>query len=99
MLAIVLPDQLAILVDAIGIVDVASDQEAQNVRLRGLEHSPELTIAEHAIADEADLADRRLLAFGDRVDEVDAVVAAVDDLGRHADVVAAVLTVGFEDAA
>ena len=39
------------------------------------------------------------LPFGDLKDEIDAIVAAVDDLGHHADIVAPHMPIGFDDAA
>ena len=51
------------------------------------------------IADEIDLPHRGLLALRHLIDEVDAIVAAVDDLGHHADIVAPGMAVGFDDAA
>ena len=96
--AIVEPDLLAVLVDAVGIVDVAAGEEAQHRAGRGLDDGVELAVAEGVIADEVDLPHRRLLALGDGEDEIDAVVAAVDDLRHHADIVAPDAPVGFDDA-
>ena len=65
----------------------------------GLDDGAELPVAEGLVADEVDLPHRGLGAFGHVIDEVDAVVAAVDDLGHDADIVAAGMAVGFHDAA
>src|SRR6201999_2951115 len=52
--AIILPDQLAIIVDPVRIVDVAAGQEAQYRGLRCLDHGLELAVAEDMIAGEID---------------------------------------------
>ena len=97
--AVVEPQQLAVAVDAIGIVDVVAGQEAQDRGRGGLDHRAELAVAKGLVADEVDLLHRGLGALGHDIDEVDAVVAAVDDLGYDADIVAAGMAVGFQDAA
>ena len=85
--------------DAVGIVDVAAGQEAQHRGRRGLDHGAELPLAERLVADKVDLPHRGLGAFGHVIDEIDAVVAAVDDFGHDADIVAPGMPVGFHDAA
>ncbi len=97
--AVVRPQQFAVFGDAVGIIDVATEQEAQHIGRRGLDHGVELPRAEHVVADEVDPLHRRLLAFGDGKDQIDAVVAAIDDLGCDADVVASNMPIGFHDAA
>ena len=51
------------------------------------------------VADKVDLPHRGLAAFGHLIDEIDAVVAAVDDFRHDADIVAPDMAVGFHDAA
>ena len=96
--AIISPDLFSVVIDAVGIVDVATGEEAQHGGRGRLDHRAELTVAEDVIADEIDLPHRGLLAFGDGEDEIDAVAAAVDDLRNNADLVAADAPVGFHDA-
>src|SRR6266700_3415946 len=99
MIEIVKTKLLAILVDAIGVVNVAAGQETQDRRLGGLDHGLQLPLAEHVIADELDLAHGRLLALGDPIDEIGAAVAAVDHFRHDADIIAPDAVVGFHDAA
>ncbi|MBA7687478.1 hypothetical protein ES703_95941 [subsurface metagenome] len=65
---------------------------------RGLDDSLELAGTEGAVAGEFNFPDRRLGAFRDRIDEIDAAVAAVDDLGLDDDLVAAGPTINLDDA-
>ncbi len=97
--AIVQPQLLAILRDAVGVVDVAADEKTQHIGRGGLDHRAELPLAERMVADEIDLPHCRLRPLRHHIDEIDPVVAAVDDLRLHADIVAPGVTVGFHDAA
>ena len=97
--AIVQSQQLAIRCDAVGIVDIAAGQKAQHIGCGGLDHGGKLPLAEHLVADEVDLPHRGLAAFGHLIDEIDAVVATVDDFRHDADIVAPDMAVGFHDAA
>ena len=65
----------------------------------GLDHGAELPLAESLVAGEIDLPHRGLCALRYGVDEIDAAVAAVDDLRLDADLVAADMPVGLDDAA
>ena len=96
--AIVESDLLAVLIDAIGIVNIAAGEETQHRAGRCLDDGVELTVAEGVIAGEVDLLHRRLLALGDGENEIDAVVAAIDDLRHHADIVASDAAVSLDDA-
>ena len=97
--AVVQPQLLAIGGDAVGVVVVAAGQKAQHVGGGGFYHGGELSLAENLVAHEVDLPNRGLLALGHLKDEVDAVVAAVDDLRYHADIVAPFVPVGLHDTA
>ena len=81
---IVAPQQVAIDLDAVGIVDVVRLQEAQPVGLAGLDDVLETLVGEGLVADEHDLGDAGLGALVDLEDEVDAAVRQFDDLGRDA---------------
>src|SRR5262249_6710565 len=61
--AIVKADLLAVLVNAISVIDVTAGQKADDRGSRGLDHGFELAIGESVIADENDLPNRCLLAF------------------------------------
>jgi hypothetical protein len=97
-IAVIGPDQFTVLRDPVGIVDVAAEQEAQRIGCRSLDHRIELPRAEDVIADETDPLHRRLLAFGDGEDEIDAIIAVIDDLRDNADIVAPDMPVGLHDA-
>ncbi len=90
---------LAILRDAVGVVDVAADQKAQHIGRGGLDHRGELPLAENPIAHEVDLPHGRLRPFRHHIDKVDPIFAAADDLRHDTDIVAPDMTVGFDDAA
>ena len=90
--------QVAIGLDTVRIVQVVVLQEAEQIRLPGLDHVAQAPGRIGAIADEIDILDRRLAAFGDLEDEIDAVVRPVDHPRRDADVVAAVAAVNLDDA-
>ena len=92
------PQQVAIDLDAVGIVDVVRLEEAQPVGLAGLDDVLETLVREVIVADEYDLGDAGFAALVDLEDEVDAAVRQLDDLGRHAHVVAARALVDLEDA-
>ncbi len=95
---IVAPQEVAIDLDAVGIVDVVRLEEAQPVRLAGLDDVLETLVGEGFVADEHDLGDAGLRALVDLEDEVDATVRQFDDLGRHGHVVAARALVDLDDA-
>ena len=90
---------LAILCDAVRVVDVAAGQKAQDIGHGGLYDRGELPFAENVIAHEVDLPHRRLWPLRHHIDEIDAVFAAADDLRHDIDVVAPDMPVGFDDAA
>src|SRR5439155_9894659 len=65
---------------------------------RGLDHGVELPRTERLVAGKIDPAHRRLGALRDHIDEIGAVVAVVDDLRHHADLVASDMPVSLDDA-
>jgi hypothetical protein len=90
-------DQFAIGIDHVRIVDVAAQKKTQHVGSRRLDDGGELALAEHGIAGEIDLPDRRLGAFGDLEDEIDTVAAAIDEHGFDRDVVTPETLVSLDD--
>ena len=74
MRAVELAQQVAIVLDLVGVVDVVVEQKAQNIRLAGLDHAAELVCREGVVAGEQDLPHRELVALLDLEDEIDAVV-------------------------
>ena len=91
-------NQVAIGLDPIRIVDIIATQEAQQVQFVGLDDVLQTVGRISLVADELDRFDAGLHTFGDREDEVDAVVRLLDDLGRDTHVVAARAPVDFGDA-
>lgn len=90
-------NQVAVGLDAIGIVEVVAGEEAQQVRFVRLDDVAQAVGRERVIADELDRLDAGLGALLDREDQVDAVVRLLDDLGRDADVIATRAAVDFGD--
>ena len=91
-------DQVAIGFDPVRIVDVAGREEAQQVGFAGLDDVLQAIGRIRVVADEFDRLDAGLGAFGDREDQIDAVVRLLDDFGGDADVVAAGAAIDFGDA-
>ncbi len=92
------PQEVAIDLDAVGIVDVVRLQEAQPIGLAGLDDVLQSLVRKVIVADEHDLGDAGLRALVDLEDEIDAAVRQFDDLGRHSHVVAAGALVDLDDA-
>ncbi len=92
------PDQIAVGLDAIGIVDVGRLQEAQEIRFRGLDHLFEAPVRIGIVADKDDLLDAGLFAFVDLEDQIDAIVRPLDDLRHDRDVETPVALIDFDDA-
>src|SRR4029077_15030477 len=90
--------QLAIGFHPVGIVDIASLQEGEKPRRRGLDDVFETVRRIGAIADEVDLSDPGLRAFGNFEDEIDPVVGKLDDLWLDANVEAAAAAVDLDQA-
>ena len=102
-------DEIAIGLDAVGIVNVVVEQKAQNVARTGLDHGFELGCRKCRIADEPDLPHRELVAFLDLEDQIDAgerrgISAGIaagpfggDCFRNDMDVVIAALTIKRED--
>ena len=84
--------------DPVRIVQVVVLQEAQEIRLAGLDHVAQAPGRVGAIADEIELLDGGLATFGDLEHQIDAVVRPVDDLGLDADVVAPGAAIDLDDA-
>ena len=76
-------NQVAVGLDPVGIVDVGAAEEAQQVRFAGLDDVLEAIGGVEDVADELDRPDAGLAAFGDREDQIDAVVRLLDDFGRR----------------
>src|SRR5262249_54058418 len=91
------PQQFAIRLDPIRIVDVTGLQECQKSGCRGLDHVLEAVARIGTVADEIDGLDAGLAAFRDLEDEIDAVVRKVDDLGLDADVEAAAAAINLHE--
>ena len=97
-ISIILPQLFAIRIDPVGVIDVAAGDKAQQVRRRCLDDGLQLSRAIGMIADKPDASDGRFLALRDREHQVDAFIAAIDDLGDDTDVVASDTVIGFDDA-
>ena len=92
------PDQVAVGLDAVGVVDVGGLQKAQEIGGGGLDHLLEAIIRIGVIADEDDGSDAGLFAFPDFKDEVDAIVRPLDDFRHHLNVEAAIAVIDLDDA-
>ena len=92
------PDQIAVGLHAVGVVDVGGLQEAQEIGLGGLDHLFQAPRRIGLVADEIDRLDAGLLALLDHENQIDAVVRPLDDLRRHGDVEAAVAVIDLDDA-
>jgi len=92
------PDQIAIGLDAILIIDVRRLQETEEIRFRGLDHLFDAPCRIGVVADENNLLDAGLFAFADFENQIDAVVRTFDDLWRHRNVEAPVTLIDFDDA-
>ncbi len=92
------PDQVAVGLDAVGVVDVGGLQKAQEIGGGGLDHLLEPIIRIGVIADEDDGSDAGLFAFPDFEDQVDAIVRPLDDFRHHLHVEAAVAVIDLDDA-
>ena len=91
-------NQIAIGLDPVRIVDVAAAEEAQQIRFVGLDDVLEAIGRIGVVADELDRLDAGFRAFGDREDQIDAVVRLLDDFGSDAHVIAAGAAIDFGDA-
>ena len=87
-LEVELAQELAVDLEPVGVVGGAAEDEAQPVRLVGLDHPPQAPVGEHPVAGEADPLHRGPASLGDLEDEVDPVLRLADDhrvdLGRIA---------------
>ena len=91
------PQELLVGADAIRVVDVRALDPAQPVAFRRRHDVAQFPIGKRLVADEHDLLDRRLVAFVDFEDEVDAAVSALDDLGFDPHIEAAAAAIDFDD--
>ena len=73
-------DQVAIGLDAVGVVDVVTAEKAQQARFAGLDDVLQAIGRIDDVADEFDRFDSGFLTLGDRKDQIDAVVRLLDDL-------------------
>ena len=90
-------NQVAVGLDAVGIIDVVAAEEAQQVGFARLDDVLQAIGGIGDVADELDRPDAGLAAFGDREDQVDAVVRLLDDFRGDANVIAARAPVDFGD--
>src|SRR5262249_2158132 len=92
------PQQLAIGLDAVRVIDVVALQERQQSRLRRPHHFLEAEAGIDAVADELDGSDIGARALGDLEHESDAAVGQVDDDRIDANVIATAATIDLDDA-
>src|SRR4029078_580819 len=76
-----LPEQIAIQIEPVRIVDISALEKAQQIGLRSRDYVTELRIAEGRMADEVDGTGLGAWSLADLEDNVDAVVIEVDNLG------------------
>ena len=76
-------DQVAVGLDAVGVIDVGRAQERQQVAFAGLDDVLQAIGRVRVVADELDLLDAGLGAFGDLKDQIDAVVRLIDELAAR----------------
>src|SRR5712671_6264942 len=98
MLQIEAPQQLAVGLDAIGIIDVVALQERQEPRLGRPHHLLEAEAGIDAVADELDGPDIGARALVDLEHQIDAAVGQVDDDRIDANVIAAAASIDLDDA-
>src|SRR5205814_10243368 len=92
-----LAQELAVEIEAVGVVAVVRRQEAVPGAFAGADLAAERAVAEMLVADEADALHARHVAFVDLEDEVDAALLELDDLGLDRGVVAAAAAIDGED--
>ncbi len=97
-LEIELPQQLAVELEAVGVIGHAAENETQPVRLIGFHDAAQAAVVVDLVSDEIDALDRRHAALEHLEDQVDAVVGLADDHRRHLGGVAAGLAIGLDDA-
>ncbi len=91
------PQQIAVGFDPVRVVDVGALEEAENIGFAGLDYVAQLPRRIGAVADEADLADHRLLAVLDFEHQVHPVVRPLDDFRVDVHVVATAAPVDGDD--
>src|SRR5205823_2017183 len=89
--------QVAIRLDAIGIVDVVALEKAEDPALAGLDDVLEARPPEGTVSDKDDLADRGFVALGDLEHQIDAIVRQLDDLRLDAHVEASGMVIDVDD--
>src|SRR5579862_133993 len=92
------PDQVAIGLDSIGVVNVRGLEKTEKIRFSGLDDLFQAPGRIAFIADEDDRLDAGLLAFLDREDQIDAIVRTLDNLGHHGNVEATAALIDLDDA-
>ena len=91
-------DQVAVSFDTVRIVQVTGGQEAEEVRLAGLDHVLQAVRRKRLVADELDRAHAGLGTFIDGEDQIDAIIGLLDDFRRDLNVIPARAAVDFGDA-
>ena len=97
-LQVVLPQQLAIERQPVGVVDVGALEEVEQPGLGGGDDVAQLRVGERPVADEVDGLDLGRVALVDLEHEVHAVAVELDDLGLDDGGKAALPAVDVEDA-
>src|SRR5580704_14927802 len=92
-----LAQQLAIEVEAVGVVAVVRRQEAVPGAFARADLAAQRAVAEMLVADEADALNARDVAFADLEDEVYTTLVELDDLGVDRRVVAAAAAIDGQD--
>src|SRR6201987_5177321 len=95
------PDQVLVVLDPVGVVDIVVENKAQWIADAGFHHTPKLDLRKRAVAREGNILDREFFAFLNLEDEIDpAVVAplALDRLRHDLRVEIAVGSIEIENA-
>src|SRR5689334_16555933 len=76
------PDQVLIILDAVGVIGIVIENKAQRIAHAGLHHASKLDLRKSAVAAECNVFDRELLAFLDLEHEIDSAVVTAFSLDR-----------------
>src|SRR5262245_32772888 len=98
MLQIEAPQQIAVSLHAIWIINVRGLQKAEPVALRGLDHLFQAAVRKCLGTYEAEFSDAGLFAFPDFKNEIDAVVRQLDDLRGDGDIETAGAVIDLDNA-
>ncbi len=91
-------EELAVEIEAVGIVDGCGLQEVEDARFGGGDHTAQFRIGEALIADEVDADDLGFRPLADFKHKIDAIVVELDNLRVHLGRVIALAAVHIEDA-